>query len=306
MASAAELPRLGFIGLGIMGAPMVGRLLDRGYSVSVWNLEPERAELATGAGAIWCSSPAAVREAADIVLLCVLDGKAVEACCFGPHGVVEAGSGADLLIDCSTMDPEPTRELARRLRDRTGMAWVDAPISGGPQAAAEGKLTIIAGGEPSDFERARPVLEALASNVTLMGPLGAGQTTKIANQAIVGVNYVLMAEVLALCETAGIDTTALPAALRGGMADSTILQRIYPQMAARDFDPPRAYARQLAKDLAALGEFVDGLGLDLPVTAAAIARYRAYVAAGNEMSDSAAISEFQRDLPLRNSPGRIP
>jgi 3-hydroxyisobutyrate dehydrogenase len=172
------------------------------------------------------------------------------------------------------------------------MQWIDAPISGGPQPAGEGKLTIMAGGDINVFKRVKPLLDILGANVSRMGPLGAGQTTKVINQALVGVNYVLMAEALTLAKAAGIDASAVPKALQGGMADSVILQRIYSQMAASDFDPPKAYARQLGKDLKALRSYHRAHGLDLPVIDAAVTRYTKYVESGNEMSDSAAISKY--------------
>jgi 3-hydroxyisobutyrate dehydrogenase len=175
------------------------------------------------------------------------------------------------------------------------MRWLDAPVSGGPQAARAGTLTMMAGGDPADLERARPVLADLAANVTLMGPLGAGQTTKILNQAIVGAGYVLMAEALALAEAAGLDAAKLPACLAGGHADSSVLQRIYPQMQARDFEPPRSYARQLNKDLKNVRAFARDLGLSLPVVETAVARYSDYVAKGNEMADSASIARLYDD-----------
>jgi 3-hydroxyisobutyrate dehydrogenase len=140
-------------------------------------------------------------------------------------------------------------------------------------------------------ERARSVLADLASNLTHIGPLGAGQTAKIINQAIVGVGYVLMGEALALAEAAGIDAARLPAALAGGMADSTVLKRIYPQQQARDYDPPRGYARQLDKDLKNVLAFVQELGLDLPLVARAAVRYHEF-ADGNEMVDSAAVARL--------------
>lgn len=292
-------PKIGFVGLGIMGVPMVQRLLSQGYDVFVWNLEPERGALVTSKGALWCDGPAAVRVASDIVIFCVLDGDAVEACCFGTNGIARTDTGASVLVDCSTIDPERTRQLADRLLREAGMQWVDAPISGGPQPAGEGKLTIMAGGDPSVFEMVRPVLDMFGINVSHMGPLGAGQVTKVINQAIVGVNYVLMAEALTLAKAAGIDVSAVPKALQGGMADSVILQRIYSQMAAGDFDPPKAYARQLAKDLKALRHYHAGLGLDLPVTDAAVSRYVEYAESGNAMSDSAAISEFYAKIQLK-------
>jgi 3-hydroxyisobutyrate dehydrogenase len=282
-------PRIGFVGIGIMGAPMVRRLLRKGWQVSVWNREAER--YAEVPGATVLDSAAAVRAASDIVIFCVLDGDAVEQCCFDSHGLVGARSGAMLLIDCSTINSDRTLVLADRLKREAGMVWVDAPISGGPAAAGEGQLTIMMGGAADDIARASAVLADLATNLTHIGPSGAGQTAKIINQAIVGVGYVLMAEALALAEAAGIDAARLPAALAGGMADSTVLKRIYPQQQARDYDPPRGYARQLDKDLKNVIAFIQDLGLDLPLVARAASRYHEF-ASGNEMADSAAVARL--------------
>lgn len=281
--------RIGFVGIGIMGAPMVRRLLKCGWNVSVWNLEPERYREVPGA--MVQSSPAAVRAASDIVIFCVLNAEAVEQCCFGPQGLIQAASGATLLIDCSTVNPDATLRLAQRLHQHIGMDWVDAPISGGPAAAEDGQLTIMMGGAQRDVTRANAVLADLASNLTHIGALGAGQTAKIINQAIVGVGYVLMGETLALAEAAGIDARRLPAALAGGMADSTVLKRIYPQQQARDYDPPRGYARQLDKDLKNVMTFVQAQGLDLPLVQAAIERYHDF-ARDNPMVDSAAVARL--------------
>ena len=282
-------PRLGFVGIGIMGAPMVRRLLARGWQVSVWNLEPERYGQVPGATVM--DSPAAVRAASDIVIFCVLNGDAVEECCFGAHGLARTDTGASLLIDASTINPDRTQQLADRLKRQTGMSWVDAPISGGPAAAADGQLTIMMGGATEDVARAMPVLADISANLTHIGALGAGQTAKIINQAIVGVGYVLMAEALALAEASGIDAARLPMALAGGMADSTVLKRIYPQQQARDYDPPRGYARQLDKDLKNVLAFVTKLGLDLPLVQRAALRYHDF-AADNEMADSAAVARL--------------
>jgi 3-hydroxyisobutyrate dehydrogenase len=291
----ADQPRLGFIGLGLMGAPMVRRLRATGWKVTVWNREPERYAEVEPSGAIRAESPADVRAASDIVMLCVLDGDAVEECCFGPRGLVMAQEGARLLIDTSTINPDRTHALAARLRAETQMAWVDAPLSGGPDPAAEGKLTIMMGGDADAVTQAMPVLQDLAGNLTHAGPLGAGQTAKIINQAIVGAGYLLMAEILALAESTEMDATRLPACLAGGFADSQLLQRIFPQMQARAFDPPKGYARQLDKDLANVGAFIHKRGLDLPLIQRAIERYHAYVAAGNGMQDSASVARmYQR------------
>lgn len=285
----ADRPKLGFIGIGLMGEAMTRRLLDRGYEVTVWNLEPERLDTVVPHGARAAASPAALTAASDIVLMCVLHTAAVEACAFGPDGIAASARSDQILVDLSTADPAATREFAARLKRDTGMGWVDAPVSGGPPAARDGTMTVMAGGGPDDIARVRPLMADMAANFTHMGPSGAGQTTKMINQAIVGTGYVVMAEALVLAERAGIDAALLPQCLAGGHADSNLLRKLYPQMQARDFEPPRSYARQLLKDMKAVKEFAHGLDLTLPVVESAAERYARYVEQGNEMADSASV-----------------
>ena len=283
--------RIGLVGLGIMGTPLAQRFLEKGLHVTVWNLEPERYELVKDHGAVWADSPAEVWAASDVTFVCVLGDHAIESVCLGDHGFARA-DGSSVLVDFSTTSPEATLKIAPDLKAATGADWVDAPMSGGPQAALDGNLTLMIGGAAATCDSVMPLLSLVAENITRMGDLGAGQKTKILNQAIVGVNYVLMAELLATAKAAEIDPTLLPGCLQGGMADSTILQRIYTQMAAEDFDPPRSYARQLNKDLKSVENFLADLDLKLPVVASAIEKYRAFTEAGNEMEDGAAISRF--------------
>jgi 3-hydroxyisobutyrate dehydrogenase len=285
-------PRLGFIGLGLMGTAMSLRLIEKGWPLTVWNLEPENVPPVVEAGAVAARSPAAVAAASDIVLMCVLHTNAVEDCVFGPNGIAKADVADKILIDHSTADPNRTRDLAARLRREKGMAWIDAPVSGGPLAAREGTLTIMVGGEAADIETVQLIMADLAANFTHIGPNGAGQMAKVINQAIVGTNYVVMAEALALAEASGIEAVRLPQCLAGGHADSTLLQQLYPRMQARDFTPPRAYARQLLKDMHAVGDTVEALGLALPLICAAIRRHEAFVESGNEMTDPAAIAKL--------------
>jgi 3-hydroxyisobutyrate dehydrogenase len=300
MSETASRPRIGFIGIGIMGEAMVRRLLELGYPVTVWNLEPERLDTVVPHGAVAAASPAAVAAASDIIMLCVLHMAAVERCILAEDGVAAAGSGPALVIDFSTADPQGTREVAAKLKELTGAGWVDAPVSGGPQLARTGGMTVMAGGSQADFDLAKPILEQMSGNLTLMGPVGAGQTTKIINQAIVGTGYVVMAEALMLAEAAGIDAARLPQCLAGGHADSSLLQRLYPQMQARAFEPPSSYARQLLKDLKAVSAFAQGLGLDLRVIEQGVQRYKDYVALGHEMSDSAAVVRlYEHDAAMR-------
>ena len=287
-------PALGFIGLGIMGSAMAERLLARGRKVTVWNLEPERIPPLVAKGAIAATSPGAVAEASDIVLVCVLDTAAVESVVFGKNGVAEAATPSKILVDHSTAMPLPTAEMARRLKAEHGMAWVDAPISGGPGFAREGRLTIMAGGERAAFDAVLPVLRDCAANVTLMGPPGAGQTAKVINQGICGVTYVLMAEVLRLAEESGIDAARIPDCLTGGHADSTLLHFAYPKMQKRDFEPPASLVRAMLKDLHNVSHEAERLSLDLPLIRAAEDRFALHAERGNAMRETCSVYELYR------------
>ncbi len=289
-----QKPSLGFIGIGIMGEAMTRRLLDKGYAVDVWNRDPARLGGVTAHGARAAESPAAVTRASDIVLMCVLNTDAVQQCVFGENGVASAARRGQILVDLSTADPAVTRRLADRLKRETGMDWIDAPLSGGPDAARNGTMTVMAGGTAETIETIRPLMADMTGNFTHMGASGAGQTAKMINQAIVGTGFVLMAEALAVAEAAGIDAKKIPQCLAGGLADSSLLQRIYPQMAARAFAPAKSHARLLLKDLKAATEFTRGLGLALPLAEAACAQYAAHVEAGNDKRDSASIIDLYK------------
>jgi 3-hydroxyisobutyrate dehydrogenase len=295
--ATANRPRIGFIGLGIMGTAMTERLLERGWQVTVWNLEPERVPPLVALGAIAAPTPAAVTAASDIVVMCVLHTQAVESCVFGADGIASKAGAGQVLVDHSTVDPAATRAMAQKLRAATGMGWVDAPVSGGPIASRAGTLTVMAGGCAEDIATIQPLMADLAANFTHIGPCGAGQTAKMINQAIVGSGYVVMAEALVLAEAAGIDAASLPQCLAGGHADSSLLRQLYPQMQQRAFQPPRSYARQLLKDLKALKEFAHGLGLELPMVELATQRYTDYVdGQGHGMQDTASIVNlYQRE-----------
>jgi 3-hydroxyisobutyrate dehydrogenase len=299
-------PRLGFIGLGLMGTAMSLRLLEKGWALNVWNLERERVAAVASAGATAMASPAAVTQESDIVLMCVLHTQAVEQCVFGPNGIAAAGNSAKLLIDHSTIDPAKSRAFAARLRGESGMGWIDAPVSGGPVAARQGTLTVMAGGEARDIAAAQAVMADIAANFTHAGSAGAGQMAKVINQAIVGTTYVLMAEALMLAEASGIDAAKLPQCLAGGHADGSLLQQLYPRMQARAFEPPLAYARQLLKDMRGVQAEIRECGLALPVIEQAIARHQAYVAQGNEMADPASIVRlYEQAPPIGEKTGRM-
>jgi 3-hydroxyisobutyrate dehydrogenase len=285
---------IGFIGVGLMGSAMARMLVADGRRLVVWNREPEALDAFADLGATIAGSPAEVAAEADAVLLCVLDTDAVHDVTLGADGVVEAGRRGALLVDHSTAMPKPTEAMARELNARCGMRWVDAPVSGGPAFAGERRLTIMAGGLEADVDALRPVFASYAAKVTRVGDVGAGQAAKVINQAISGVSYVLMAEVLRLAEESGVDAARIPECLAGGHADSTMLHFAYPKMLARAFDPPGSLASQMLKDLKNVGGEAERLGLSLPLVRAATERFAAYAEEGGGRRETASIYDLYR------------
>lgn len=226
----SDKPKLGYIGVGLMGKPMVLRLLAAGYAVSVWNRSAAKLKPVVEKGAQAVGSAAEVARAADIVMLCVTDQKAAEVVLFGPEGVAAGGARGKLVVDFSSIAPASARAYAERLEAECGMGLVDAPVSGGVPGAEQGTLAIMAGGKAEHFERAKPVVAHLSSRFTHMGAAGAGQATKLCNQIIVGTTIAIVAEAVRLAESAGVDASLLPAALAGGQADSRPLQIWAPRM----------------------------------------------------------------------------
>ncbi len=231
-------PRVGFIGTGLIGTPMVQRLHECGLSVTVWNRTPDKATPLVAFGATVAESPRALAESCDIVCLCLTNTAAVHEVVFGAQGIDAVLRVGQLVIDLSSIAPDATREMAERLASACGARWIDAPVSGGLPLARAGRLIVFAGGDAHDIARAAPLFEALAQRVTHRGGHGAGQLAKSCNQMIVACNLVTIAEMLAFASQSGIDATRLPGALAGGFADSLPLQIFGSRMAA-GVDAPR-------------------------------------------------------------------
>jgi 3-hydroxyisobutyrate dehydrogenase-like beta-hydroxyacid dehydrogenase len=213
---------------------------------------------------------------------------AVEEAVLGKHGTASAGRlDGKILVDHSTTSIEATKRIAAGLEAAAGMAFVDAPVSGGPGAAMSGTLAIMAGGEVSAIARIRPVMEQLGL-LTHLGPIGAGQATKLVNQALVLTNYCVIAEALRLAEAYGIDARAIPAALARGHAGSNLLPVLFERMIARDFTP-QGYARQVLKDLEMLNEAANDRHVAMPMAGLALGLYRQLVAQGKSELDASAI-----------------
>jgi 3-hydroxyisobutyrate dehydrogenase-like beta-hydroxyacid dehydrogenase len=280
--------KLGFLGLGTMGMPMTLRLLERGYTLTVWNRTPSKLAPALERGARAASTPAEVARAAEVVLMCLLDTRAVEEMVFGPSGVASAPGEGKLLVDHGSIRPDATRDFASRLKEANGMAWIDAPVSGRVPGPLGGSLAIMAGGDPAAFERVKPVLAAYGTNITRMGPIGAGQTTKLCNQIIVGTTIAIVAEAVRLAESAGVDADLLPTALAGGQADSRPLQTWAPRM-VHGWTERLAAANLFVKDVGAALDVARATGTPLPVSEQVLALYRELDARGEGELDPAAI-----------------
>ncbi len=296
-ARANDKPRIAYVGIGLMGLPMTRRLLQRGYSVTVCDIDAVRTDEARKAGATVAATPAEAARGADLVLLNLPTTEAVGQVVFGEGGVASAIRPPQLLVDFSTVKVDKGRAFAVSLREKTGCGWIDAPVSGGPPACAAGMLTVMAGGEPGEIDRVRGLMADIAGQFTPMGPSGAGSTAKMINQLIVGCTHAVLAEAVVLAEAAGIDAARIPECLAGGYADSSMLQKLYPRIVARDF-APQGYARQLLKDLEMLSEFAGGLKSPLPMAGQALSLYRMLVHLGYSELDTAAIYKLYEPAAL--------
>jgi 3-hydroxyisobutyrate dehydrogenase len=281
--------KLGYIGIGLMGKPMVLRLLAAGHEVTVWNRSREKLAPVLEKGAKAAGSPAEVARAAKIVMMCVTDQKAAEEVLFSSQGVIHGT--AKLVVDFSSIAPASAREFAKKMEAK-GIGMIDAPVSGGVPGAEKGTLAIMAGGRAEDIERARPIVMHLAQRFTRMGDAGAGQVTKLCNQIIVGSLFPVLAEAIRLAEAAGVDAKALPEALKGGFADSLPLQIFGARMAARNFEPPLGANNIMLKDLENAAVVAREFGVPLPMARTAAELYRLLDAQGNGEKDPAVLVEL--------------
>jgi len=290
----STLPSLGFAGIGLMGLPMCRRLLAAGYPLTVWNRNPAKCAPLVEAGARQVASPAELCEHADVVMLCLADTAVVREVVFGAGGVAECAKSGQLLVDFSSLEPTATREMATELADKTGMSWLDSPVSGGVVGAEAGSLAIMVGGAVADLERVRPMLLSLGQRVTHMGGIGAGQVTKACNQMIVACNALVIAEVVALAEQAGVDASLIAEALAGGFADSKPLQILAPQMAESRFEPVKWHVRTLLKDLDTAVKFSREQGSATPISGLAAQLMRLHGAQGFLQKDPATLVQMYR------------
>jgi 2-hydroxy-3-oxopropionate reductase len=262
--------KVGFIGLGIMGAPMAQNLVNAGHELFV-HTRSKVPESIAATSAKACASPADVARAAEIIFTMVPDTPDVELVLFGAQGVAAGldakGGGRKIVVDMSSISPTATKAFAKRIND-LGADYVDAPVSGGEVGAKAASLTIMCGGEPAVFEKVRPLLEKMGKNITLVGGNGDGQTTKVANQIIVALNIAAVGEALLFAAKAGADPAKVRQALMGGFAASRILEVHGERMIKRTFNPGFRI-RLHQKDLGLALQGARELGVSLPQTASA-------------------------------------
>ena len=284
--------RIGFLGLGTMGAAMAANLARAGFAVTAWNRTPGRAPELDELGIVRAGTPAEAARATDALVVCVSDTPDVESVLFGPDGVAAGARQGQLVIDCSTISPSATRDFATRLAER-GVALVDAPVSGGSEGAQKATLTIFCGGEAEAVERARPILEAMGRTITHVGPSGAGQAVKAVNQVILAGTYLGVAEGIVLALKAGLDVEQVVGALGGGAAQSWVLANRSGRMIANDY--PLGFKVALhRKDLGIALDLAREMGAELPVSELAAELETDLVAGGHAEDDMSALARAIR------------
>ncbi|WP_448955177.1 NAD(P)-dependent oxidoreductase [Labrys neptuniae] len=284
----SEKAAVSVVGTGIMGSAIATRLLATGHTVTIFDRDVAKVAALAAKGARPAASAREAAQASRFVITSLNSAAIVHSAVFGPAGIAEGADASGLLIDMSSIDPASTRVFAEQLATSTRMGWVDAPLSGGAPGALAGRLTVMAGGAAQDVDRARDVMDSLCANYTHMGPSGAGQTTKLANQVLCALGFQAVAEAVRLAEAGGVDATRLAAALKGGRADSAILQEFGPKMARRDYSPTGRIDNMM-KDLEAVQAFSNAQRLPLPLTGLVADLHRSLLAASLGPRDTAAI-----------------
>lgn len=282
--------RIALIGAGVMGGAIGKRLLETGNSLKVFDLDADKVAELVALGADAAGSAAQASQDVDFVITSLNASRIVELAAFGKDGIVEGAATGTVIIDMSSIEPDATQEFAKRAAEK-GLAWVDSPLSGGVPKALTGELTLMAGGAADDVSRAHVALRHVASNYTHMGPSGAGQTTKLINQVLCGLGFLAVAEATQLALDAGVDAAKIPQALKGGRADSALLQEYLPRFATKDY---RRTGRidNMVKDLNAVNDLARQTGTSMPLTALCAEIHRMLTAAGLGGEDQAAVMEY--------------
>lgn len=282
--------RIALIGAGAMGGAIGTRLLETGNSLNVFDLDSAKVAELVALGGVAATSAAEASRDVDFVITSLNASPIVGLAAFGKGGIADGAAKGTVIIDMSSIEPDATRKFAKMAAEK-GLAWVDSPLSGGAPKALTGELTLMAGGEAADVARAHTALRHVATNYTHMGASGAGQTTKLINQVLCGLGFLAVAEATQLAMDAGVDAAKIPQALKGGRADSALLQEYLPRFVDKDY---RRTGRidNMVKDLNAVNDLARQTGTSMPLTAMCAEIHRMLTAAGLGGEDQAAVMEF--------------
>ena len=282
--------KIGFIGLGIMGSPMAKNLINSGFEVYAYDIIEKNLDNIVSSGAKKALSPKEVSKNSDIVIVMVQNSPQSEKVVLGEEGALEGASKGDLIIDMSSISPLMSQKISKKC-SKSGVNFLDAPVSGGEPGAIEGTLAIMTGGSSSDFERAKPIFDILGASSVLCGDVGAGNFTKLANQMIVGANIHILSEALTLTTKAGLDPETVFNAIKGGLAGSNVMNTKAPMMYDRNFKPGFRIELHL-KDITNAMETANELQIPLQVTSNLHQVLKSLVLDGNGTDDHSGILKF--------------
>ena len=294
--------RIGFVGLGMMGMPMSRNLVEAGYAVTVFDLDGAAVEAARAFGASPASSGAEVAAQSDIIITMVPDSPHVEAAIAGPDGILEGVKAGSVVIDMSTISPATGKKMAALLEEKS-VNFVDAPVTGGVEGAEAGTLSILVGGNAEAFERTLPVLNVLGGNVTHMGPVGSGHTTKIANQLIGVATLAGISEAFVLAKKAGLDLQLFFDAVKNGAGRSWALETLGPKILKGDFSPG-FMVKHMQKDLRLAAQLAADTGTSIPTTSLIAQLYHSIQAEGPEATNQGHQALIQAIEKLSNAKAR--
>lgn len=294
--------RIGFVGLGMMGLPMAKNLVEAGYTVTVFDLDAGAIEEAQGFGASPASTGAEVAAQSDIIITMVPDSPHVEAAIAGNGGIIEGIRPESVVIEMSTILPETGKRMAELLAEK-GADFVDAPVTGGVAGAEAGSMSILVGGDAEAFERTLPVLSVLGGDITHMGPVGAGHTTKIANQLIGVATLAGLSEAFVLAKKSGLDMQTFYDAVKNGAGRSWALETLGPKILKGDFSPG-FMVKHMQKDLRLAGQLADDTGTSIPTTSLISQLYHAVQAESPEAINQGHQALIQAIEKLSNAKAR--
>lgn len=286
--------KVGFVGLGIMGKPMAKNILKNGYELIGFDFNQDNVAEVVKAGGIAATSGKEVAEAADVIITMLPNSPHVEAALFSPNGIVEGLSAGKTVIDMSSIAPNASQSFAEKLAARN-VDFLDAPVSGGEPKAIDGTIAVMVGGEQDVFDKYKALLDTMASSVTLVGKVGAGNITKLANQMIVAINIAAISEAYSLAKKANVDPKAVYEAIRSGLAGSTVMDQKSNKIFAGDWAPGFRIELHI-KDLQNVLDTSSAINVATPFSSLAMDMMQSLKAHGHETEDHSAIARFYEQM----------